>query len=146
MNHPACWGWKRPWPLGTIPAITTRELTIEFYKFHANRCAVCNKKLYDPDKRGVYGQAIVGCLDENHYTGMIRGFLCWSCNTTDYAHPGLFYVNEVGAGRTGHKNCNRCKMMDMYRLLSAADILGIKMRYSTFDLSYRMEMIRDWGE
>lgn len=60
---PACWTWG-------VPA---QPVTAEaWFEWHGDRCAIC-------------GSSTRGALveDHDHQTGMVRGYLCRSCNTME---------------------------------------------------------------
>ena len=93
--HPACWSWPIPkkYPnlsrkrdadlppsiQALLPAIRKLlaycpvELTHQ-QAFHDGRCAICGRK-----------NELVE--DHDHNTGLFRGWLCRSCNTSEGCHP-----------------------------------------------------------
>ena len=60
-RYPACWSWP-------VPAIQDAETRYD--TFHAGRCAVC-------------GRTAQLVEDHDHESGLHRGPLCRSCNTTE---------------------------------------------------------------
>lgn len=90
---PACWSWPAPEEDGDYSA----EVCLILWQ--ADRCAVC-------------GRSPEGLVeDHDHATGLVRGWLCRSCNTCEAGvHPpdSLF-------GR--------------YRQSNPASILGVRLRY-----------------
>jgi hypothetical protein len=99
---PACWGWPTDEldldeiRLADPLDVEDRALQI-LCDWQASRCAMCGK---------------VESLEKDHSpkTGLVRGFLCHSCN--------------VQKGTQGSSS-----PLEHYRQLSPADILGITVRY-----------------
>ena len=91
QQTPACWSWPVP-PRGTYEEVVAAEMAkgfsrnvVEMYlsassdpvglsvfvSFHAERCAIC-------------GQQPLRLIDDHcHDTGLIRGYLCQSCNVRE---------------------------------------------------------------
>lgn len=112
---PACWSWDPAVPLESIHAKYAasfslkvadaflrrfhsgeeRALQLVLAEWHDDRCAVC----------GGRGERVI---DHDHDTGLIRGFLCRSCNGLEPHDNGLFR---------------------RYREKSPAQILGIRLLY-----------------
>ena len=92
-NRPACWRWKPPtdatmervrkmfspehWE--SIDELEKRRLLMAVWQ--RERCAVCGRKSY-------------GSLDtdHDHETGLVRGYLCRSCNTVEGFGGGLIFA------------------------------------------------------
>ena len=133
MNYPACWGWKTPWPLGTIPVEYNGILAIEFINYHAGRCAMCNDGLAKMSTVPYLApRKLYGAIDDRHDNNTVRGLLCWPCNTLEGIHRGLFYASYNGDHQQGHIDCDKCKLFDMYRLVNPAEILGFKIHIGEF--------------
>jgi hypothetical protein len=92
-RDPACWLW----PLPSSWAFRDEEEAEEFLKWWNHLCAICESR-HD-----------LVC-DHDHRTGLVRGYLCASCNTRE-GHAG----NDGAFGK--------------YRERNPASILGIKIRY-----------------
>jgi hypothetical protein len=150
MNHPACWEWERPWPMGVIPVISSKEMGIEFMRFHRGRCAVCNDKLAKKSTATYHPRTnTYGAMDDRHDTSAVRGLLCWPCNTFEGHHKGLFYASFNGSIKlNGRGSCNLCNLFDMYRLINPATILGMDIGLgefsSMFGGSSREAYITEW--
>lgn len=69
ITEPACWSWDMSIPDG-ISATDSPEWALSVAQ--GGRCAACAYQ--DPD--GLY-------LDHCHKTGLMRGYLCRSCNTME---------------------------------------------------------------
>ena len=117
---PACWKWRRPTAeslarlaerrireaegcrkmlgeFGPVPFPGRESLRYQMMiEWHRGRCAIC----------GVNHRPTV--KDHDHSTGVIRGFLCYGCNT-----------REGGEGL----------VFDRYRELHPAIIFNVKKRY-----------------
>lgn len=83
---PACWAWKVPQVLAEdsrlqLARITPRldeanaiggsGATWQFVRFHEGRCAVC----------GRHPEQLV--IDHDHWSGLVRGLLCYGCNSSE---------------------------------------------------------------
>lgn len=91
-REPACWSWAPVTPKDA----EDRTLTATLHAWHAGHCAVC----------GLPGGRLV--KDHDHDTGLVRGFLCRSCNGQEPHDDGLFRK---------------------YRERPPAKILGVELRY-----------------
>lgn len=65
---PACWSW--PLPTG-IPSAGDATALRFLQDWQASRCALC----------GIHGQPLV--CDHDHESGLVRGYLCRSCNVAE---------------------------------------------------------------
>ncbi|MVU76009.1 hypothetical protein GPX89_01975 [Nocardia sp. ET3-3] len=72
-------------------------------KWQSGRCAICGDS---PTRRGLV-------RDHDHRTGLIRGLLCYSCNTTEGRSTSALFAN--------------------YRDRSPAQILAIEVVYLPLD-------------
>jgi hypothetical protein len=103
-DDPACWAW--PVADADVAAasacdeVAARDL---LQRWQRNRCAVCG----DPPNVG--GTRLV--LDHDHQTGLVRGYLCQSCNIREGQYRGDYGV-----------------FID-YRSRPPATLLGITVRY-----------------
>lgn len=108
-SDPACWSWSAPTStdleqLRASFSARPRELfdaddawgSLVMAHWHAGRCAICGHE-----------RALVE--DHDHRTGLVRGWLCRSCNTLE------------GAGHGG--------VFAKYRSVSPATICGVRERY-----------------
>ena len=65
---------KQSWFLENTYGLTRADLEALFNK-QGGKCAICRRP-------GTYGRTRGGLgVDHNHATGMVRGLLCYSCNT-----------------------------------------------------------------
>lgn len=95
--YPACWEW----PIPSTPLADIQEDQVRWYAFvdwHEGRCAACG------------GRCSEKVLDHDHYTWMVRGLLCKSCNI------------QEGFSRSDF-------MFRRYRELPPAGILGYELEY-----------------
>ena len=94
---PACWTWVLP---KTDPeTLDEGDRWQLMAKWHRERCAVCGM-------RRPYNLI----NDHDHETGLIRGFLCRSCNTLES------HGNQI--------------IFDRYRLVCPAMVFGLKYPYT----------------
>ena len=83
-GNPACWRWKVPTAteVARLREKAVREglhepISEEYLRWrlmgemHKDRCAICGRRTSQPRK------------DHDHPTGLIRGWLCPSCNTSE---------------------------------------------------------------
>jgi hypothetical protein len=90
---PACWLW----PIPEEPAAEGHRLLLHW---QVGRCAICGTHP---------GTGLV--LDHDHATGLVRGYLCRSCNGREAGdHPGH-------------------ELFGLYRRRHPAGILGLRLRY-----------------
>lgn len=84
--HPACWGWPIPAPAipSELPCADASEWAWErLAEFHAGRCGAC----------GVLVGQVGSALDHCHLTGLVRGWLCRSCNGREGRGSGAWVEN-----------------------------------------------------
>lgn len=99
LPYPECWIW-----LASAPDVSVRTLQ-ELKQWQGNRCAICGRS-----------PSVWLALDHDAWSGLIRGFLCWSCKLAvaerlnwpgedefgryRQRHPGLMFGLRVDYG--GH--------------------------------------------
>lgn len=94
LPDPACWYWPAP-ETCTFKDDDSAEQFLHYW--HRGSCAACDG-----------GGDLV--LDHDHKTGLVRGYLCRSCNSREpHAESG--------------------SVLGRYRERNPASILGIKVRY-----------------
>jgi hypothetical protein len=116
-RNPACWSWKIPTRteldrlqakhlrecrrfLPHLPATPLPEDKLRWMamgEMHRDRCAVCGRRCSQSYR-----------TDHDHKTGLVRGYLCPSCNTTEG-----FRGSDEG-------------IFAMYRLLNPAMMCGVR--------------------
>lgn len=108
-RNPACWSWKIPTrtelerlrtKLPNASDETLRWLLMA--EMHRDRCAACGRSCYRSQSLRT---------DHDHETGLVRGFLCPSCNTSEG------YSRSEGG------------IFGMYRLLNPAMMCGVRQAY-----------------
>ena len=93
-EEPACWSWVVP---AMLPAFPGEDAAGHYLReWHEWQCAIC------------------GCLypeyeDHDHGTGLVRGYLCRSCNTREGRSDAALYRN--------------------FRERNPASMLGIRVEY-----------------
>lgn len=87
-GDPACWSWAPPAPGST---------GVSLLAWQQGRCAICATTSFPLDE------------DHDHQTGLVRGYLCRSCNSCE------------GSRRGG--------VWDKYREQNPASICGVRERY-----------------
>lgn len=80
-DEPACWSWA-PVPVGTLVDLAAESWRrpgsvawLAVAKWQSGRCAIC----------GEPGRLLA---DHDHGTGLLRGFLCRPCNTSEGCYEG----------------------------------------------------------
>jgi recombination endonuclease VII len=76
--EPACWSWAVP---PTVECATDDEADEFLRTWQDGRCAICGYQIWKLDE------------DHDHVTGLVRGYLCPSCNVRegmDISHDGRF--------------------------------------------------------
>lgn len=71
--EPSCWSWPVPAMVGTPDADMLRLVA-----FHSGRCGVCGRTL---------ARLVV---DHDHWSNLVRGFLCHSCNPSEVGSRTVF--------------------------------------------------------
>ena len=94
---PACWTWPLP-DLAGVPDTEDDRYAL-MVCWQADRCATCGRKT----------QSLV--KDHDHETGLLRGFLCQSCNVYE-----AFRGEQV--------------IFDCYRLVNPASVCGLEYLYA----------------
>jgi hypothetical protein len=102
LDRPSCWDWSVTESdfLSASRARTARDAYEVLVRWQGALCAICGEIAMEP------------CLDHDHANGFIRGILCGSCN------------NREGKGGAGN-----ARAFMLYRKISAADILDMKVLY-----------------
>jgi len=118
-GNPACWRWKVPgraeaerlqdrlrrerleWNPDPAPYPGEELRWVLMAEMHKERCAICGRRC----SRSLR-------TDHDHKTGLIRGFLCPSCNTTE------------GCGSTGTGG-----IYGKYRAIHPALMCGVRVQY-----------------
>lgn len=101
---PACWFWPLPDTGGARWASETTSL----FNWQQGRCAICWWQETRPEARRCRESGLV--QDHNHATGMLRGYLCIWCNSSE-----------------GHRTSDG-RFLN-YRLRPPTELLGIRFRY-----------------
>jgi hypothetical protein len=96
-GYPACWRWPLPDP-ECIRRLSQDDRWDFMDTWQKGRCAVCGRKTH----RTV--------TDHDHSTGLVRGFLCYSCNTYE-SHGGQL-------------------AFDRYRHVNPASVCGVEFLYA----------------
>lgn len=109
-RDPACWAWPAPESL----TFRDEEQAIEFLGWWNYLCAICEHRTK------------LVC-DHDHRTGLVRGYLCVSCN-----------AREGHAGNDG--------VFAKYRQRNPASILGIRARYYSPITGYAVPELVAAGE
>lgn len=99
IGYPACWEWE----------VTEQDLALAATADADNVRYVL--ETWQPGC-GVCGRQMRSCLDHDHETWLVRGFLCRSCN---------FFESRVGHHR----------IFAMYRAANPASMLGIEVMYGS---------------
>lgn len=98
--NPACWYWPAP----ETCTFSDDDAANSFLAWwHSDQCAICGHTCHDLQP------------DHDHETGLMRGYLCRSCNTKE----GLVFDED--------------SVYTRYRLRPPAVILGIRILYWNWD-------------
>lgn len=102
---PACWGWFRDdieaRAIGHTPQPTVTTLR-ELYAWQDERCAIC----------GLHGAPDV---DHDHWSGLVRGFLCRYCNGAGDEGPRSTFWPVAATPFSRYRQLNPARWLD-YRL------------------------------